>query len=76
MSTVPWVAACNDVSEVISSIIKQLKLLPLVRESISRGQLFRILALDGGGNQGSVYSRCACEMGTDAQGWWELKWHR
>lgn len=31
----------------------QIKLLPLVQESFSRGRLFRILALDGGGLRGT-----------------------
>ncbi len=37
----------------VDTIIKQLKTLPLVRRSISKGRNFRILALDGGGLRGT-----------------------
>lgn len=43
----------NNVDELVARIVSQLKLLPLVRESIPRGRLFRILALDGGGLRGT-----------------------
>ncbi len=39
-------------SEAVSAIITQLTLLPLVRESMPHGRLFRILSLDGGGLRG------------------------
>ena len=37
----------------MEAIVSQLKLLPLVRQNISRGRNFRILALDGGGLRGT-----------------------
>lgn len=46
-------AACTVVDELVGTIVSQIKLLPLVRESISSGRLFRILALDGGGLRGT-----------------------
>ncbi|MDB4223667.1 CBASS cGAMP-activated phospholipase [Granulosicoccus sp.] len=42
----------SDVDQLVSSIIAQLKLLPLNRENVPSGRLFRILALDGGGIRG------------------------
>lgn len=42
-------AASADVAQIIS----QMKLLPLVRGSITSGRLFRILSLDGGGLRGA-----------------------
>jgi patatin-like phospholipase/acyl hydrolase len=46
-------AGCLNIGEQISKIVTQLKLLPLVRESIPSGRHFRILALDGGGLRGT-----------------------
>ena len=37
----------------IQKIISQIQLLPLIRESVHGGRLFRILALDGGGLRGT-----------------------
>lgn len=37
----------------VSKIVSQLKLLPLVRKSVSSGRNFRILVLDGGGLRGT-----------------------
>jgi len=37
----------------VGEIVSQLKLLPLVQKSVSRGRNFRILALDGGGLRGT-----------------------
>lgn len=45
-------AKSKDIENSIRTIISQLKLLPLVRQNTSRGRLFRILALDGGGLRG------------------------
>jgi patatin-like phospholipase/acyl hydrolase len=42
----------KDVESLVQTIMSQLKLLPLIRENTSRGRLFRILALDGGGLRG------------------------
>ncbi len=42
----------TDVDQIVAAIIAQLKLLPLNRESVPSGRLFRILALDGGGLRG------------------------
>jgi len=44
---------CTDVGKLTSTIIDQIKVLPLVRENIPTGRLFRILALDGGGLRGA-----------------------
>ena len=46
-------AQCTDVARLSSTIIAQLKLLPLIRENSPSGRLFRILALDGGGLRGA-----------------------
>jgi predicted acylesterase/phospholipase RssA len=46
-------AASTDVDHLVGRIISQIQLLPLVRESIHVGRLFRILALDGGGLRGT-----------------------
>jgi predicted acylesterase/phospholipase RssA len=46
-------ATCTIVDDLVCMIVSQIKLLPLVRESISGGRLFRILALDGGGLRGT-----------------------
>ena len=46
-------AESTDIDNLVRTIISQLKLLPLVRENVSRGRLFRILALDGGGLRGA-----------------------
>lgn len=43
----------TNVDEVINTIVSQVKLLPLVRGRTSRGRMFRILALDGGGLRGA-----------------------
>ena len=43
----------TDVNEIVGAIVSQLKLLPLTRESVPGGRLFRILALDGGGLRGA-----------------------
>jgi predicted acylesterase/phospholipase RssA len=47
------VAGNANTDELVNAIVSQIKLLPLVRETISRGRLFRILALDGGGLRGT-----------------------
>lgn len=46
-------AECTDVDELVGTIVSQIMLLPLVRETTSNGRLFRILALDGGGLRGT-----------------------
>jgi uncharacterized protein len=46
-------AASTEVDDLIARIIAQVQLLPLVRENVSGGRLFRILALDGGGLRGT-----------------------
>jgi uncharacterized protein len=46
-------AMLTDVNALIQRVLSQIQLLPLVRESVSRGRLFRILALDGGGLRGA-----------------------
>ena len=46
-------AESTDVTELVNRIVSQIKLLPLVRENVPRGRLFRILALDGGGLRGT-----------------------
>lgn len=42
----------NSIEELVGTIVTQLRNLPLVRESVSKGRNFRILALDGGGLRG------------------------
>jgi patatin-like phospholipase/acyl hydrolase len=46
-------AANANVPAVVERIIKQIQLLPVVRQSTTRRRLFRILALDGGGLRGA-----------------------
>jgi len=46
-------ATSTDVKHLTSKIISQIKLLPLIRQKIPRGRLFRILTLDGGGLRGA-----------------------
>ena len=43
----------NNFEEIIEKIVNQIKLLPLVHKTVSRGRNFRILALDGGGLRGT-----------------------
>jgi predicted acylesterase/phospholipase RssA len=43
----------QSVGIIVDSIVNQLKILPLVRRSVSKGRNFRILALDGGGLRGT-----------------------
>jgi patatin-like phospholipase/acyl hydrolase len=43
----------NDVNVLVNRIISQIQLLPLVRQNVQGGRLFRILALDGGGLRGT-----------------------
>ncbi|HEY8270013.1 MAG TPA: patatin-like phospholipase family protein, partial [Pseudobdellovibrionaceae bacterium] len=47
------IAESTSVESLVETIISQLKLLPLVRQSVSRGRNFRILVLDGGGLRGT-----------------------
>lgn len=47
------IAESTSVENLVEKIVSQLKLLPLVRQNISRGRNFRILALDGGGLRGT-----------------------
>jgi predicted acylesterase/phospholipase RssA len=47
------IAGNTAVDEVVKRIVDQLKNLPLVRNNVSRGRNFRILALDGGGLRGT-----------------------
>lgn len=47
------IANNTSVDQVVDLIVEQLKNLPLVRQNISRGRNFRILALDGGGLRGT-----------------------
>ncbi len=47
------IAEGTSIEALVEDIVSQLKLLPLVRQSISRGRNFRILALDGGGLRGT-----------------------
>ncbi len=46
-------AESTDVDQLTGAIVSQIKLLPLVREGVPSGRLFRILALDGGGLRGA-----------------------
>jgi len=43
----------TDVELLVKNIVSQIKLLPIARERVSRGRLFRVLALDGGGLRGT-----------------------
>lgn len=43
----------SSVETLVEIIVNQLKILPLVRRSVSKGRNFRILALDGGGIRGT-----------------------
>lgn len=47
------IADSTSVDSLVDTIVAQLKILPLVRQSVSRGRNFRILALDGGGLRGT-----------------------
>lgn len=47
------IAESNEVRSLVQQIVQQLKRLPLVRETIPSGRMFRILALDGGGIRGA-----------------------
>ncbi|MCS6328563.1 MAG: patatin-like phospholipase family protein [Nitrospira sp.] len=47
------IAANTDSAYLVDRIISQIQLLPLIRESVKGGRLFRILALDGGGLRGT-----------------------
>jgi uncharacterized protein len=46
-------ATSTAVEHLTSKIISQIKLLPLIRQRMPRGRLFRILTLDGGGLRGT-----------------------
>ncbi len=46
-------ATSTDVEGLVNRIVSQIGLLPLVRENVRGGRLFRILALDGGGLRGA-----------------------
>lgn len=45
-------AESKDIDGLVRTIISDLKLLPLIRQSLPSGRMFRILALDGGGLRG------------------------
>ena len=47
------IAKMTSSMDIVNNIVTQLKLLPLVRDSISSGRNFRILVLDGGGLRGT-----------------------
>lgn len=47
------IAQSTSVSELVDTVVAQLKLLPLVQRSVVRSRNFRILALDGGGLRGT-----------------------
>ena len=48
------IAATTDIGKLVNTIVSQIYLLPLIRESVrGSGRLFRILALDGGGLRGT-----------------------
>jgi hypothetical protein len=47
------IAESTSVESIVETIVSQMKLLPLVRQSVSRGRNFRILAIDGGGLRGT-----------------------
>lgn len=47
------IASSTDGEYLLNQIITQIQLLPLVRENLPSGRLFRVLALDGGGLRGT-----------------------
>jgi patatin-like phospholipase/acyl hydrolase len=47
------IAGSSNADFLVSSIVSQIKLLPLVRKDVRNNRLFRILALDGGGLRGA-----------------------
>lgn len=47
------IAASISIESLVENIISQLRRLPLIRRTVSRGRNFRILALDGGGLRGT-----------------------
>jgi patatin-like phospholipase/acyl hydrolase len=47
------ISKSTSVDSLVNTIVSQLKLLPLIRHSVTRGRNFRILALDGGGLRGT-----------------------
>ncbi len=47
------IATSSDIDRLVKRIVAQIQLLPLTRENVQSGRLFRILALDGGGLRGT-----------------------
>jgi hypothetical protein len=47
------IAESSSIDHLVESIVSQVRRLPLVRQSVSKGRNFRILALDGGGLRGT-----------------------
>ncbi len=43
----------RNIGEIVDLILSQIMVLPLIRGTVQRGRLFRILALDGGGLRGT-----------------------